>query len=63
MMGRLSRMRNPEDFAAELECETIRGLQWGRWGQFLLKVALAVAIVVSGIHSDGVFGAVLRWLT
>lgn len=61
-MGRLDRIKDPDEFEAERQRELLRRMQWGRWERLLLTVGFAFALIASGVHGFGFLAAVLRWI-
>jgi hypothetical protein len=62
-MTRLSRMSEREEFELELERERLRRLRWRRWEQGLLTLSFVIALIASGVNSQGLLNALLRWLS
>jgi hypothetical protein len=59
-VSRLSKMTDPDDFDAEFRRERLRRQKWNRVEQFVLSLALAVAIVASSVDDHSLLNAVLR---
>jgi hypothetical protein len=55
-------MTDPDEFDAEFRRERLRREKWHRVEQFVLSLALAVAIVASAVDDHGFLNAVLRLL-